>query len=415
MGAIATSTIKTSIVLGMRLFVQAGTLFLVARMLGPELFGVFAGVSALAVLMGTFSTFGSHLVLLEEVSKDKKSRNHILAYAVPTTIISGFCLLFVYLFVCFVLFGNLKISFFVFFCIGLAEIVVLPIFMIQATEVLALEKTAQSQILMTLPLMFRLVSAFFVVVAAPTQPILLFAFLYISTAFFLLLIVNKLIRSNCLSIREWVIPNKGQLRHSSKYAVLALTAAGPTEVDKIVAVKILPLDISGLYSVASRIVGSSVLPVMALLLSAFPRLFRYNKTDPIKSMRLINWMVFSVFLYSVVAFFILWIIAPLLESVFGAKYKGMAEIISWLCFSVPGFSLRVALGNIFISIGKHWIKACSEIVEVFLVIIISLILYKDMSFYSFLFSLVASEILVSIGLFCVLVFCRRKYKSVNTF
>ena len=97
MGPIAKSTIQTSFVLGLRLLIQAGTLLLVARMLGPNEFGIFAGVAALAVLIGTFSTFGTHLVLLGEMSKDPHQREHILSYAVPTTLIGGSLLFVLYL------------------------------------------------------------------------------------------------------------------------------------------------------------------------------------------------------------------------------------------------------------------------------------------------------------------------------
>lgn len=82
-GPIARATIQTSFVLGLRLLVQAGTLLLVARMLEPFEFGAFAGIVALAVLLGTFSTFGTHLVLLGEMSKDPYQREHILSYASP--------------------------------------------------------------------------------------------------------------------------------------------------------------------------------------------------------------------------------------------------------------------------------------------------------------------------------------------
>ena len=75
--AIVRSTVGTSTVLGGRLFVQAGTLLVLARMLGSEEFAIFAGISALAVMLGTLSTFGTHLVLLGEISKDKTTRNNI--------------------------------------------------------------------------------------------------------------------------------------------------------------------------------------------------------------------------------------------------------------------------------------------------------------------------------------------------
>ncbi|MGH8403185.1 MAG: lipopolysaccharide biosynthesis protein, partial [Gammaproteobacteria bacterium] len=58
-GPIARGTIRTGIVLGLRLLVQAGTLLLVARLLGPREYGAFAGVAALAVMLGTLATFGT--------------------------------------------------------------------------------------------------------------------------------------------------------------------------------------------------------------------------------------------------------------------------------------------------------------------------------------------------------------------
>ena len=61
-GPIARGTIRTSFVLGLRLLVQADMLLIVARMLGPHQFGAFAGVAALAVILGTLLTFGIHLV-----------------------------------------------------------------------------------------------------------------------------------------------------------------------------------------------------------------------------------------------------------------------------------------------------------------------------------------------------------------
>ncbi|MDE2179214.1 MAG: oligosaccharide flippase family protein, partial [Xanthomonadaceae bacterium] len=96
-GPIARATLRTSAVLGVRLFVQAGTLLLVARMLGPHDFGAFAGVAALAVMLGTLSTFGTHIVLLAEVSRDPQRRAGVLPFALSTTLICGSLLFALYL------------------------------------------------------------------------------------------------------------------------------------------------------------------------------------------------------------------------------------------------------------------------------------------------------------------------------
>ena len=99
-GRIAASAIRTSAVLGLRLVVQAGSLLLVARLLGPQQFGTFAGVAALAVLLGTLATFGTHLVLIGEMAKDPARRVQVLAYAMPTTLVCGGILLAAFLSIC---------------------------------------------------------------------------------------------------------------------------------------------------------------------------------------------------------------------------------------------------------------------------------------------------------------------------
>src|SRR5690625_5103504 len=99
-GPIARGTVRTRVVLGLRLVVQAGTLLIVGRRLGPGAFGVFAGVAALAVLLGTLSTFGMHLVLLGEVSKDPARRGEVLPYAIPASLLCGSLLLGIYCSIC---------------------------------------------------------------------------------------------------------------------------------------------------------------------------------------------------------------------------------------------------------------------------------------------------------------------------
>ena len=132
-GPIARATIRTSFVLGLRLVVQAGTLLLVARMLGPADYGAFAAIAALAVLMGTFATFGTHLVLLAEVSKAPRQRQPVLAYAVPTTLISGSVLLLLYLAAGKFWLANASVPLQVMACIGLAETLLLPLYLLPAT------------------------------------------------------------------------------------------------------------------------------------------------------------------------------------------------------------------------------------------------------------------------------------------
>lgn len=378
-GPIARATIQTSLVLGLRLLVQAGTLLLVARMLEPFEFGAFAGIAALAVLLGTFSTFGTHLVLLSEISKDPYQREHILSYAVPTTLIAGGLLFFVYIVVCLLFFHNVELSLSVILCIGFTETILLPLFLIPATEELALEKTARSQLLMIFPLSLRTLAAALVMFLDIKQPLVIFAWLYLTSAVLALLCMKWYKPNAWLSPNAWQLASRQELKHSAGYAALAMTAAGPSEIDKMLAAKLLPLGIAGLYIAASRAIGAATLPVIALLLSAMPRLFRSHANSQIQSQRLNRWILGYVLIYGVLLAIFLWLLAPLIERLFGHKYHGIAEILKWLCWVVPALALRFSLVNILMTMGKPWFRAGIEVFGTFLLFIVAILFTSQLS------------------------------------
>lgn len=376
-GPIARATIRTSLVLGLRLIVQAGTLLLVARMLGPEQYGAFAAIAALAVLMGTFSTFGTHLVLLAEVAKDPSQRQSILAYAVPTTLISGSTLFLLYLAAGGFWLSSSNVPLIVIACIGLTETLLLPFYSLPINEELALENTAGSQLLVIFPLALRMVTACLVVLAAPTQPLVVFAWLYLATALLALVTIKICKPQAWLSLKHWKLPTQKNLTDSAGYAVLCLTNLGPSELDKMLAVKLLPLGVSGIYAAASRVIGAATLPVTALLLSALPRLFRQAGQHNAQSQRLSRWIYLSVLFYGLVLAGALWLSAPAVQWLFGSQYHGMTEMLRWLCIAVPGLVLRLSVASILMATNKPWLRATFEIFGMATLVVASYALYPS--------------------------------------
>lgn len=390
-GPIARATIRTSFVLGLRLAVQAGTLLLVARMLGPADYGAFAAIAALAVLMGTFATFGTHLVLLAEVSKKTSQRQPVLAYAVPTTLISGSALFLLYLAAGQFWLANASVPLQVMACIGLAETLLLPLYLLPATEELALEKTARSQLLVIFPLALRMAVAGIVMLAAPAQPLVLFAWLYLATALLALATIKIYKPHAWLQPRHWKLPNRAELKHSVGYATLSLTAAGPSELDKMLAVKLLPLGVSGLYAAASRVIGAATLPVTALLLSVLPRLFRQAGEHSAQSQRLNRWIYLSVLIYGLALAGLLWLAAPAVQWLFGSQYHGMDTMLRWLCLAVPGLVLRLTVASILMTKGKPWLRATFEVLGMATLVITAFGLYPVLGPKGMALALAASE------------------------
>jgi O-antigen/teichoic acid export membrane protein len=373
-GPIARATLRTSLVLGLRLLVQAGTLLLVARMLGPDQFGAFAGVAALAVVLGTLSTFGTHLVLLGEVSIEPARRLAVLRYAVPSTLLCGSVLLASYLLVCLLVLANAAVAIQVLIAIGVTETLIQPLFSLPAMEHLALGRTARSQLLTTLPLALRLVAAAAVSLLHPGDPLAAYGYCYLLASLVALLIATLTMPEPWPSMNRWRLMSKAELRNTVGYAALAITATSPAELDKTLAAKLLPLGSAGLYAAGARVIGATTLPVIAMMLAALPRLFREGHDQPGRTAHLLRWVFGAAFIYSVALAMLLWFVAPVIVWLFGAKYQGIDHTIHWLCLAVPGMALRVAAGNVLMALGKPWMRVGFEVIGVIVLVIAAAVL-----------------------------------------
>lgn len=373
-GPIALATLRTSLILGIRLAMQAGTLLLVARVLGPERFGEFAGVAALAVVIGTLSSFGTNLVFLGEVSKEPGRRMHVLAYALPTTLLCGTLLLAVYLLFAGVYLSASGVSLMVLLAIGAAEILLQPLFAFLSNEHLAMERIARSQVVISLPLVMRLLAASLVFMVDAADPLAAFSFGYLIASAIALSLATATSSAPWPTLRDWRLPSRSELHQSSGYAALAFTACGPGEIDKTLAAVLLTPSSSGLYAAGTRVIGAVTLPVIAMLLSALPRLFREGHTQPRETTRLLRWILVAALLYSALITAVLWLAAPAFMGLFGPGYEGISQMIQWLCLAVPGIALRIAAGSMLMALGRPWMRAGFEIAGVIVLLVCSLML-----------------------------------------
>lgn len=373
-GPIARGTIRTSFVLGLRLIVQAGTLLIVARMLGPHQFGAFAGVAALAVVLGTLSTFGTHLVLLGEVSREPARRDRVLEYAVPSTLLCGIILLALYLLIYALALSKAGIAFKVLLAIGLTEMWLQPLFNLPAMEHLALGRIARSQLLTTLPLALRLLAAATVFLLNPANLLASYSYAYLLASLIALAIATATMPGHWPKWASWRLPTKREIREAAGYAALNITAAGPSELDKTLAVKLLPLASAGMYAVGARVISAATLPVIAMMLSALPRLFREGQDQPKRTARLLRWIFGATLAYSLALALVLWFVALAFVWLLGVRYEGLQHTIHWLTLAVPGMALRIAAGGILMALGKPWMRVAFEIAGLAVLVITAVIL-----------------------------------------
>jgi O-antigen/teichoic acid export membrane protein len=373
-GPIARATIRTSVVLGLRLMIQTCTLLLVARLLGPQQFGAFAGEAALAVVLGTMSTFGMHFVLLSEVSRSPALRSEILRYVLPTTLLCGSALFAIYMLISMFALGSTGISLPVLFAIGITESILQPLFGLTAAEHLALERTARSQLLATLPLALRLVAAATVFLLHPTDTLAAYSYGYLLASLIALALANLSMPAPWPPPKSWRLPTSGEIRNSAGYAALAVTANSPTELDKTLAARLLPLGSAGIYAAGTRVIGATTLPVIAMMLSVLPRLFREGHVQPQRTAQLVRWVLGATCAYSFTLAALMWFIAPFFVYLFGPKYQGLEQVMHWLCLAIPGIALRLAAGSVLMALGSPWMRAGFEVIGLAVMLVAAVLL-----------------------------------------
>lgn len=407
-GPIARATVRTSAVFGLRLLAQAGTLLVVARLLGPHAYGAFAGVAALAVLLGSLSTFGTHLVLLREVSREPQRRAEVLPFALGTTLLCGSALLVLYLQLTLTLFAQADIAFTVLLALGITELLLQPLLNQPSAELQGHGRIATAQMLSTLPLILRLGVALAVWVLRPSDPLAAYAWGYLAASALTLLLAMRTLQQAWPAWRTWRLPRRAELRDAAGYAVLNLTASGPAELDKTLAAALLPLAAAGVYAAGARVIGALTLPVIAMMLAALPRLFREAETDRARSSRLLRWVFASAFGYSVLLAAALWLAAPLFDTLFGARYAGLADTLRWLTLAVPGMALRITAGSALMALGKPWMRVGFELGGLIVLTLAALLLTSHAPAHAMPLALACAESTMALtGLIMIIMFQQR--------
>lgn len=390
-GPIAQGTIRTSAVLALRLGIQAGTLLVVARLLGPQGYGAFAGISALAVTMGSLSSFGMHLVILGKVAQEPGSCNDLMSRAIPVTLSCGTLLLALFIVLGTAALHEADVPLSVILAIGVAEILLQPFSNLAAHRLLAQGHTAKSQMLTVLPLLLRLLAAGAVALLSPADRLRPYAFSYLGASTVTLLFVTLALSERWPPPRQWRWPRKAEWKEAAGYAALTTTATGPAELDKILATKILTLSDSGLYSAGQRVIGAATLPVVAMLLAAMPRLFREAQARQDTTIALYRLILVTAATYGVLLSCVLWTAAPGLSWLFGPRYAGMEHVLRWLAFAVPGLSIRTAAASMLMTFGKPWMRVLLEATGIAVLAISALVLVERLGLTGMPLALIISE------------------------
>lgn len=373
-GPIARSSVKTLTVYGLRLGVQMALLFGVARYLGPEAYGEFAAVAALAIGLGTLSAFGLGFLVLGETARSPARGCDLLAQALPATLLSAAILAPLYGWLAMAVLGSgagqLTLG-----LIALSELLLVPLLGLLGRRLHGLGQVARSQALLLLPMGLRLAGLIACITLAPGAGLLVYAIVYAAGAAVGLAVAVALDGRRAGALMPPVRPQRDTLKQGAGYAVMNFMATNPSELDKVLALRLLGAADTGLYAPASRGMAVVTLPVIAMLQAALPRLIRELHESDASARHLLRVVLSLSVLYGLAAASLLYLAAPpLLEWLLGPAYLGIGAVVARIALIAPFMSLRIATGTTLFALGRPMLRSAIEGVAIVLLIALAAVL-----------------------------------------
>lgn len=321
-------TTQLSIGQSLRLVIQAAYFVLVARSLGPDAYGAFVAVVAMAALLGPFSGMGTQNLFIKNVRSGKRQASVCWGNGLLLTVLSGTLLTALGLGLS-ILF-RLRTAAFVVVMVCIADLVLLKVTELAAFGFTAMDRMKQTSIQNVVASLLRLIGIIALVLAMHQVTLHRWVLVYLLT--------TTLGTGYAMwqGRRLWGAPHidLAALREDAAEGVLFSIAGSATtvynDIDKIMLSKFSDLFATGVYAAAYRVIDVSMTPIRSLAAAAYPRFFLRGLDGLAATYRYALTLIAKTAIYGSAASAGLWLSAPLLPILLGSKYAAVAPAVRWL-------------------------------------------------------------------------------------
>jgi O-antigen/teichoic acid export membrane protein len=321
-------TIHLSIGQGFRLVIQAAYFILIARSLGPDAYGAFVTVVAMAALLGPFSGLGTANLFIKNVRSSKREAAICWGNGILLTVFSGSLLSALELGLSLVL--HLKTAPLVVITVCVSDLVLLKVTELAAFGFTALGRMKQTSIQGAAVSLFRL--AGIVILMVTVHPVTLSRWVLV----YLLTSLLGTIYAVAKGGQAWGRPatDLRALRDDVVEGVFFSIAGSATtiynDIDKIMLSRLADLAATGVYAAAYRVIDVTMTPVRSLAAAAYPQFFRKGTAGLAATYPYARSLIAKTSLYGSLASAALWLLAPVLPYVLGTKYQAVVPAVRWL-------------------------------------------------------------------------------------
>lgn len=408
-GGLARNTLLSSSGLVMRAGLQAVYLILLSRWLGAGGYGLFAGTVAAAMLLAPLSGWGMGYVFTERLAGGVVNPAAVWRAVTHHAIVSG--LLFALIAVTATqMLLPMRVSLIDMALLALAEVFAMPLAQVSTLALLALDRGGQAALAPSLIPAMRVVGVSLLIAGGASGSIHLLALTHcvgsLLGAALLIAMAEHATRQGRAEADDKLRQDElGLVRAGAPYAASSLTSGAYFEVDKVLILQLLGTAIAGVYTAAFRVVAVFILPVMALLAVALPRMFVAERAgDPIPLLRQVT---FAALIYAVLGALLLVLLSPLVPWLFGVGFEASTQYVVLLSGWVPLYALHMCGANALVAAGGKLPRLAVEGAGLMLIIALNLLLLPRLGVVGSAASLLSGEMVMALACWSLLARVRR--------
>jgi O-antigen/teichoic acid export membrane protein len=344
---------------GVSFAVQAAYFILLARLLGADQYGIFVGAAAAVSLLSQYSTLGSGLVLVRQVSRHNSEFPQYWGNVLVTTLSIGLLVIVILARLGNWMVGPASASVIVLVAVG--ECTCTRIAEVGGQAFQAFEQLKLTALLTSLTSVARLMAAagMVLVLRHATVRQWVIASLCVSclSAVVALVLVTTRLgwpRVNFRLLRERALEGIG-------FAVAASTTSVYNDIDKAMLSRYGMLAANGIYSMAYRVIDMSCTPIRALQSAAFPRFCQAGRKGARGSIAFTGKLLGKTLPLGMLAAAAMFLAAPVIPHIVGRGFANSVPALRWLCLLPVFRSLHLGGGDTLTGAGYQRYRTAAQL------------------------------------------------------
>lgn len=323
---------------------------LLAKVLGPEGYGMLIGIAGIGTAAGSFVGLGFGMLLVREVSQDPHSFPRAWRRAWQTTAITACALVAMFPVVASCLAGShAQIDLWSYVLIAVPELVAIPVMLLCSQAFQARNQMGWAAALLAAGPTGNIVA---IAVARICEPQLdLDSYLPFHAAAALLAACSclLLVHVRLTPDRHPFVLSKHNVREGLMFSALRGVDSAMNTLDKTLVLRLAGSEVAGAYGVAHRLVTILSIPLVSLAAAALPKLYSSANHDRITFRRLQRLMILATLGYGALAALLMFCATLLLPLVLGTAFDLSAVMSRALCATPLIYGLITLGGQILIA------------------------------------------------------------------